>query len=142
MAINIFYNIMILTGNTKLTVFLLKTDIWSTFLEFKVMNIGAIIIKQGNPHKWVRFPPTPVFIHNFIFPPIWWIKDGGNSNIKIRKLCSKLNKHYKPPVFTPFVDLNQLQGRLKMLNPWSWLMIFVQRSWVYTFLLFFPSQPH
>ena len=83
MAINIFYNIMILTGNTKLAVFLLKTDIWSTFLEFKVMNIGAIIIKQGNPHKWVRFPPTPVFIHNFIFPQFDELKTAGIATLKL-----------------------------------------------------------
>ena len=47
------------------------------------MNIGIIIIKQGNPQKWVRFPPTPVFIHNFIFPQFDGLKTVGIATLKL-----------------------------------------------------------
>ena len=47
------------------------------------MNIGAIIIKQGNPQKRVRFPPTPVFIHNFIFPQFGELKTAGIATLKL-----------------------------------------------------------
>ena len=53
------------------------------------------------------------------FYPIGKSITAGIATLKLESAAQNQLSTMKPPIFTPLITHDQLQGRLKMLNPWS-----------------------
>ena len=74
--------------------------------------VGTVVIKKGKSTMREFKPHSCQFF--YLSLPLSLVNE-----LSTAKAINRVLGTMKPPIFTPLITHDQLQGRLKMLNPWS-----------------------